>query len=103
MSEKTIKDLIIEKLKNFFSHLKSILPNNPQLDTLINQFENAPIEFIITYIENEIYPYRMEEEFLIIKICNNYGINTSILTQENKEKIKKYINFFCEIIEEIIK
>ena len=90
-----VQELIEEKYKNFIKFIQIKYPENKEIEKMKN------IKLVIEYLKNSIYPYRNDPEMLMLNISDEYKINLKEFTNEEKIKLKKYLNFFIEQIEEI--
>jgi HEPN domain-containing protein len=92
-----IQDLIQEKYSNFIKFIKDKYPENENIE----QIENLNVKLVIEYLKTSIYPFKHDTELLMLNISTEYNINLKDFTIEEKEKLKKYMKFFIEMIEEI--
>ena len=92
-----VQELIEEKYKNFISFIQMKFPNNEEIEKM----KNVEIKFVIHFLKSEIYPLKHDPNLLMLKLSKNYNIELSEFSNEEKEKLKKYMKFFCEMIEKI--
>ena len=92
-----VQDLIQEKYSNFIKFIKNKYPENEDIE----QYENMNIKLVIEYLKSSIYPYKHDIEMLMLNISTEYNIDLKEFTKEEKAKLKKYIEFFIAMIEEI--
>ncbi len=93
-----IKEILIEKYNNFINFLKSKFPEQHKE---ISTYENIRPELIIEYIKIKIMPMSNDLELLMMSICNENNFDFSKINQEDKNKIKRYCQFFIEIYQKI--
>eukprot|EP01080_Neovahlkampfia_damariscottae_P009816 gene9816-2140_t len=92
-----VQELIEEKYKNFIKFIQNKYPENNEIEKM----KNINVKLVIEYLKNSIYPYRHDPEMLMFNISDEYKINLNEFSNDEKTKLKKYLNFFIEQIEEI--
>ena len=92
----TIKDLLLEKYNNFITFIKDKIPDEqkPKFDL----YKNLPVEVIINFIRYQIYPFKDDIGLIIIRIASDNQVSIENLSSDDKTKIGKYIQFFCDIL-----
>ena len=92
-----VQELIEEKYKNFIKFIQIKYPENNEIEKM----KNINIKLVIEYLKNSIYPYRNDPEMLMLNISDEYKINLKEFSDDETIKLKKYMKFFIEMIEEV--
>eukprot|EP01080_Neovahlkampfia_damariscottae_P012098 gene12098-5591_t len=92
-----IQELVQEKYINFINFIMNKFPENKEIEKM----KNIEIKLILHYLKNSIYPLKHDISLLMLNISDEYNIKLSEFTNDEIEKMIKYINFFNEMIEEI--
>ena len=92
-----VQELIEEKYINFIKFIQIKYPENNEIEKM----KNINIKLVIGYLKNSIYPHRHDPEIIMLNISDEYKINLKEFSNDEKIKLKKYLNFFIEQIEEI--
>jgi len=98
MSTVTIRDLLKAKFENLFKFLEKILEKD--FDK-IKAYKDIESELIVEMIKLKVIPLKHNPEYLIERFFEEIHVDISKLTLEDKEKLKKYLNFFIDVVERL--
>jgi len=98
MSTVTIRDLLKAKFENLFKFLEKILEKD--FDK-IKAYKDIETELIVEFVRLKILPLKHNPEYLIERFFDDLKLDITKLTPEDKEKLKKYLNCFIEIVERV--
>ena len=95
-------ELIKQKLNNLMTFLQTIFPEQKNsLEASKTQFNSLPITLIVEYIEKHILTFAKDRVYLLLKICHENNIDSTVLTDEHRAKLNLYVDFFVEFISHI--
>jgi len=86
----TVRDLLKQKFNNLFQYLEKILEKD--FDT-IKLYKDIETELIVEFVKMKILHLKHNPEYLIERFFNELNIDISKLTNDDKERLKKYMNF----------
>ena len=92
-----VEELTKLKFNNFIDFIKLKYPENEEID----KAKNYNIKFVLEYLKNSIYPNKDDINLLILNISSQYNISIDDFNTEEFHKLKKYLLFFCEMVEEV--
>jgi len=98
MSTVTIRDLLKAKFENLFKFLEKILEKD--FDK-IKAYKDIETELIVEFVRLKVIPLKHSQEYLIERFFDEMKLDVNKLTSEDKEKLKKYMNFFIETVERL--
>jgi hypothetical protein len=98
MTSITIRQLIKAKFENLFKFLEKILEKD--FDK-INAYKDIESELIVEMIKLKVIPLKHNPEYLIERFFDDLHIDITKLSNEDKDKLKKYLNFFVDVVERL--
>lgn len=91
---------LAEKLTNFINFLKSVLNARNELVKSLNSLKSYPIQYFVQYIKTSMLPHKDNLDQYVDKLCIEYNINLYEFEDKDKEKLKRYLSCFIEVIED---
>jgi len=98
MTSITIRQLIKAKFENLFKFLEKILEKD--FDK-IKAYKDIESELIVEMIKLKVIPLKHNPEYLIERFFDDLHIDITKLSNEDKDKLKKYLNFFVDVVERL--
>jgi len=94
----TVRDLLKQKFENLFKFLEGVLDKD--FDK-IKCYKDIESELIVEMIKLKVLPLKHSQDYLIERFFEEIHVDISKLTLEDKEKLKKYLNFFIDVVERL--
>lgn len=88
-----------EKLNNFIKFLSDVIKKNELVKTL-NSLKSYPIQYFVQYVKVSIVPYKNDLDGFITKLCIEYNINIYDFGEEDRNRLKRYLAMFIEVVED---
>jgi hypothetical protein len=89
-----------EKLNNFIKFLSDAIKQKNELVKTLNSLKSYPIQYFVQYVKVSIVPYKDDLDGFITKLCIEYNINIYDFGEEEKDKLKRYLTMFIEVVED---
>lgn len=99
MAEKIANDIISKRKQEFSDYLKEILPEEKK--ELVKKITSMNNDQFINLFKFFISPVKHNPELIIKMIDENFGISDKDVTRDELSKLKKYVDLFCMISDEI--
>ena len=84
-------ELLNQKLDNMCNYLSREFPN---VKLKLTQLKTQSLDLLITFIVVEVKPHRNNLSTVVDDICKIEKIKVN---DEQRQKLIKYLNFFCDI------
>jgi hypothetical protein len=98
MTSITIRQLIKAKFENLFKFLENVLDKD--FDK-IKAYKDIETELIVEMIKLKVIPLKHSQDYLIERFFDDLHIDITKLSNEDKDKLKKYLNFFVDVVERL--
>lgn len=86
-----IETLLTQKFNNFLNYIDQILPNNEKVAQIKGMNLNGPA--IASYLKSKNLN---DFDYLFLQLSTEFNIEEKVFTQEHKDKLKLYNEFFKE-------
>ena len=90
----------VDKLRKY---VEENLSHLPAIKSALSRFGDLPIAAFIHTIESAVLPHKSNLKFVIEELCKGLGVNVEDVPAQVIEKICRYLEFFCEFVEELQK
>jgi len=91
------RQLLREKTDNLCLYLQKLFPNQLlELQKLKLQSEDT----ILVWIMREVLPFQSQLENLLNKLLQFNGLDINQLKSEDKAKLIKYLEFYCDVVQD---
>ena len=93
----SLKVVIAEKLNNFINFLHSLAGDNEHVKTILAQHKSITPELFIHHIKTSIIPNKENIDMIMLNYCKAWNIDLKNITKEDKRKIERYLEMFCDL------
>ena len=97
----TVGEMLEKRKKQFEDFLIGCLPQDKS--DLVADIQSKTVDEFIGFVGRAVLPYKNNLELVLTVILMQTGLQRKDVSEENIEKLKKYLGYFCEVAEIISK
>ena len=90
-----------KRILSFKLFIEQNLAHIPKIKELLTEMSNHDISTFIGIVEQVLIPHRLDFKVLIKKLCVDLGIDIEVIPTEVIEKLCRYLEYFCDFIDEL--
>lgn len=99
-SEITLSELHMRRIENFKKFVETHLSHYPPIKESLAKIGDIPLHQFITFIDSVVLPKKTELMDLLANLCEKLGIDIKDIPVDVIEKIIKFLQYFCDFVEE---
>ena len=99
-SEITLSELHMRRIENFKKFVETHLSHYPPIKESLAKIGDIPLHQFISFIDSVVLPKKTELMDLLANLCEKLGIDIKDIPVDVIEKIIKFLQYFCDFVEE---